>query len=127
MGHEPRDDVEVVRRAIVLVVVSASQEFLVVHDPEFCSLDGVVGVKGIRDPMLTVVVSSSSYLDFISYVVTLACFCTIGLDWRRLSSCVVSWVWSDIPLNIGNVGCIVDDVISGIDRSVCWSVGCSIG
>jgi hypothetical protein len=127
MGHEPRDDVEVVRRAIVLVVVSASQEFLVVHDPEFCSLDGVVGVKGIRDPMLTVVVSSSSYLDFISYMVTLACFCTIGLDWRRLSSCVVSWVWSDIPLNIGNVGCIVDDVISGIDRSVCWSVGCSIG
>jgi hypothetical protein len=98
-----------------------------VHDPEFCSLDGVVGVKGIRDPMLTVVVSSSSYLDFISYMVTLACFCTIGLDWRRLSSCVVSWVWSDIPLNIGNVGCIVDDVISGIDRSVCWSVGCSIG
>jgi hypothetical protein len=74
-----RDDVEVIRRAIVLVVLSTSQEFLVVHDPEICSLNGVVGVKGVRDPMLAVVVSTSSYLDFISYGVT-------------LSSCIVSWV-----------------------------------
>jgi hypothetical protein len=74
------DDVEVVGRAIVLVVLSTSQEFLVVHDPEFCSLNGVVGIKGVWDPMLAVVVSTSSYLDFISYAVTLASFCTIGLD-----------------------------------------------
>jgi hypothetical protein len=78
VSHE--DDVEVVGRAIVLVVLSASQEFLVVHEPEFCSLDGVVGVKCVRDPMLAVVVSLPSYLDFISYSVTLASFCTIGLD-----------------------------------------------
>jgi hypothetical protein len=77
VGH--RDDIEVIRRAIVLVVLSTSQEFLVVHDPEICSLNGVVGVKGIRDPMLAVVVSTSSYLDFISYGVT-------------MSSCIVSWV-----------------------------------
>jgi hypothetical protein len=57
-----------------------SQEFLVVHDPEFCSLDGVVSVKGVRDPMLAVVISTSSYLDFISYVVALTSFYTIGLD-----------------------------------------------
>jgi hypothetical protein len=44
------------------------------HDPEICSLNGVVGVKGVMDPMLTVVVSASSYLDFISYAVTLASF-----------------------------------------------------
>jgi hypothetical protein len=74
------DDVEVVRRAIILVVLSTSQEFLVVHDPEICSLNGVVGVKGVRAPMLAVVVSTSSYLDFISYVVTLASFYMIGLD-----------------------------------------------
>jgi hypothetical protein len=49
------------------------------HDPEICSFNGVVGVKGVRDPMLAVVVSTSSYLDFISYGVT-------------LSSCIVSWV-----------------------------------
>jgi hypothetical protein len=110
-----------------LVVLSTSLEFLVVHDPEFCSLDGVVGVKGVRDPMLAVVVSMSGYLDFTPYAVLLACFCTIGLDWMRLNSYVVSWVWSGVPLNIGSVGCIVDDVISGIDRSICWSVGCSIG
>jgi hypothetical protein len=74
------DVVEVIGRAFVLVVLSTSQEFLVVHDPEFCSLNGVVGVKDVRDPMLAVVVSMSSYLDFISYAVTVASFCTIGLD-----------------------------------------------
>jgi hypothetical protein len=31
MSH--RDDIEVVGRAVVLVVLSTSQEFLVVHDP----------------------------------------------------------------------------------------------
>jgi hypothetical protein len=121
------DDVEVIGRAIVLVVLSTSQEFLVVHDPEFCSLDGVVGIKGSRDPMLAVVVSSPSYLDFISYAVTLASFYAIGMDQTRLSSYVVSWVGSGIPLNIGSVGCIVNDVTSGVDRSVCWSICCSIG
>jgi hypothetical protein len=74
------DDVEVVGKAVFLVIQSTSQDFLVVHDPEFCSLNGVVGVKGVRDPMLAVVVSTSSYLDFISYAMTLASFCTIGLD-----------------------------------------------
>jgi hypothetical protein len=130
-----RDDVEVVRRAVVLVVLSTSQEFLVVHDPEFCSLDRVVGVKGVRDPVLAIVVSRSSYLNFISYAVALASLIMIGLDQRRLSSCVVSWVRSDICLNIGNIGCIVGDITSGIRRVVCWcishrvgwSVGCSIG
>jgi hypothetical protein len=97
-----------------------------VHDLEFCSLDGVVGIKGVRDPMLAVVVSTSGYLDLISYAVALASLCTIGLDQRRRSSCVVSWVWSGVPLNIGNVGYSVDDVTSGIYRSVCWSIGYSI-
>jgi hypothetical protein len=75
-----RNDVEVVGRAIVLVVLSTSQEFLVVHDPKICSLNGVVGVKGVGNPVFAVAVSTSSYLDFISYAVTLASFCTIGLD-----------------------------------------------
>jgi hypothetical protein len=60
------DDVEVVGRAIVLVVLGTSQEFRVVHDPEISSLDGVVDVEGVRCPMLVVVVCTSSYLDFIS-------------------------------------------------------------
>jgi hypothetical protein len=116
------DDVEVVGRVVILVVLSTSQEFLIMHDPEICSLNGVVGVEGVRDPMLTVVVSTSSYLDFISYAVTLTSFCTIGLDRRRLSSCIVSWVWSNVCLNIGSIGCIVNDVTSGIGRIVCWSI-----
>jgi hypothetical protein len=37
------------------------------HDPEICSLDRVVGVEGVRHPMLAVVVCTPSYLDFISY------------------------------------------------------------
>jgi hypothetical protein len=129
------DDVEVVGRAVVLVVLSASQEFLVVHDPEICSLNGVVGVKGVRDPVLAIVVNMSSYLDFISYAVALASLDTIGLDQRRLSSCVVPWVRSDVCLNIGSIGCVVDDVTNGIGQVVCWgisrrvgwSVGCSVG
>jgi hypothetical protein len=89
------------------------------HDPEICSLNGVVGVKGIMDPVLAIVISTSGYLDFISYAVTLASFCTISLDQRRLSSCVVSWVRSDICVSIGCIGCVVDDVTSGIGRVVC--------
>jgi hypothetical protein len=46
--------------------------------------------------MLAVVVSTSSYLDFISYAVTLTSFHTIGLDRRRLSSCIVSWIWGGV-------------------------------
>jgi hypothetical protein len=97
------------------------------HDPEICSLDRVVGVKGVRDPMLAVVVSTSCYLDFISYAVMLASFCTISLDQRRLSSCVVSWVRSDICLNIGCIGCVVNDITSGISRVVCWGISRRVG
>jgi hypothetical protein len=74
------DDVEVVRRAIVLVVLGTVQEFVVVHDPEIRSLNGVVGVKGVGNPVFAVIVSTSSYLHVISYAVMLASFSTIGLD-----------------------------------------------
>jgi hypothetical protein len=75
-----RDDIEVVGRAVVLVVLGTPQESFVVHDPEICSLNGVVGVKGVGNPVLAVVVSTSGYLHFISYTTTLASFSTIGLD-----------------------------------------------
>jgi hypothetical protein len=128
-----RDDIEVVGRAIVLVVLGTSQEFLVVHDPEICSLDGVVGVEGLRCPMLAVVVCMSSYLDFISYAVAPTSFCSFRLDRRRLSSCIASWIWGGVPLDIGSVGYIVGGVANiswgvcwSISRWVGWSVGCSI-
>jgi hypothetical protein len=41
-----------------LVVLGTSEEFLIVHDPEICSLNRVVGVEGVRGPMLAVVVST---------------------------------------------------------------------
>jgi hypothetical protein len=114
-----RDDIEVVGRAIVLIVLSTSQEFLVVHDLEICSLDGVVGVEGVRDPVLAIVVRTSSNLDFISYAVALASLSMINLDQRRRSSCVASWVRGDVCLSIGSISCVVGDVANGIGLVVC--------
>jgi hypothetical protein len=117
-----RDDVEVICRAIVLVVLGASQEFLVVHVPEVSSLNGVVGVESIRDPMFTIVVSTSCYLHFISYALTLASFCAIGLYWRRLSSCIMPGVWGGIALDVGSISCVVGNVAGSVGWSVCWSI-----
>jgi hypothetical protein len=122
-----RDDVEVVGRAIVLFVLTTPQEFLVVHDPEICSLNGVVGVKGVGDPVFAVVVSTSSYLHFISYAVMLASFSKIDPDQRRLSSCMVSWMWGGIPLDVGSVGYIVSGITSNICHSVCWGISRRVG
>jgi hypothetical protein len=46
------DDVKVIGRAVVLVIMGASQEFLVVHVLQLRCLDGTVDVKGVRDPMI---------------------------------------------------------------------------
>jgi hypothetical protein len=93
-----------------------------VHDPEICCLDKVVSIEGVRDPVFGIIVSLSSYFHFVSYAMTLTSFCKIGLDWRRLSSCIVSWVWSGISLVVGSIGCIVNGIASNIGRSVCWSI-----
>jgi hypothetical protein len=87
------------------------------------------------DPMLAVVVCTSSYLDFISYAVTLTTLRTIGLDRRRLSSCIASWICGGVPLDVGSVGCVVGGIASSIVGGVCWSIsrwvgwsiGCSVG
>jgi hypothetical protein len=108
---------------------------MVVHDPEIRSLNGVVGIKGVGDPMFTVVVSTSCYLHFMSYAVMLASFYTLGLYWRRLSSCIMPGVWGGISLNVGSISYIVGDVAIGIGWSVCrsisygvgWSISCSVG
>jgi hypothetical protein len=118
-----------------LVVVGTSQEFLVVHVPEVRCLNGVVGIKGVRDPMFTVIVSTLCYLHFVSYVLTLACFCAIGLYRRRLSSCIMPWVWGGVSLDVGSISCVVGDVADSVGWSICqsigyrvsWSINCSIG
>jgi hypothetical protein len=125
-GVSCRDDVEVIGRAIVLVVVGASQEFLVVHVPKIRNLNGVVGIKGIRDPMFTVVVSTPCY-HFVSYVVTMDSLCMIGLYWRRLSSCIIPGVWGSVSLDVRSISCVVGDVASGIGWSVCRSISCRVG
>jgi hypothetical protein len=82
-------------------------------------LNGVVGVKGVGDPVLAVVVSTSCYLHFVSYAVTLASFCLISLDWRRLSSCNVPWVRGSVSLDVGSIGCVVGNIADGVG----WSAG----
>jgi hypothetical protein len=126
-----RDNVEVVRRAIILVVLGASQELLAVHDQEICSLDRIVSIKGVRYPMLAVVVCAPSYFDFISYAVAPTSLCTIGLDQRRLHSCIASWIWWRVSLDVSSTGCIVGGISRAICRSIShWvgsSIGCSVG
>jgi hypothetical protein len=39
----------------------------------------------------------------------------------------MSWVWSGVPLDVGSVGCIVNDIGSDVGRSVCWSVSHKVG
>jgi hypothetical protein len=48
-----------------------TQEVLIMHLPEVCCLDGVVGIKVTRDPIVAVVISMACYLHFILYVLTL--------------------------------------------------------
>jgi hypothetical protein len=93
-------------------------------------LDRVVGVEGVRDSMLAAVVCTLSYFDFISYVVMPTSLCTIGLDRRRLSSCIASWIWGRVSLDVSSIGCIVGGISRGvcwsISRWVGWSIGCSV-
>jgi hypothetical protein len=90
-----------------------------VHNPEICGLNGVVGVKGIGNPMFAVVVISSSYLHFISYAVTSVPFSSMSKDRRWLSSCIVSWVWRNVPLYVGSIGCVIGNIADDISWSVC--------
>jgi hypothetical protein len=64
--------------------------------------------------MITIVVSMSCYLHFVSYALTLTAFCAISLPWQRLCSCIVPWVCGDVPLDIGSISCIVDDVAGSV-------------
>jgi hypothetical protein len=94
----------------------------------------VVGVEGVRYPMLAVVVCAPSYFDFISYAVASTSLCMIGLDQRRLSSYIASWIWWRVSLDVSSIGCIVGGIASGISRGVwwsisrwvVWSIGCSV-
>jgi hypothetical protein len=49
------------------------------HVPQLCCLDGVVGIKSVRDPMVAVVVSTPCYLHFISYTSMLTTFNVVSL------------------------------------------------
>jgi hypothetical protein len=75
-----------------------------VHDPEICSLDRVVGVEGVRYPMLAFVVCAPGYFDFLSYAVRPTSLCTIGLDQRSLSSCIASWILWRVSLDVSSIG-----------------------
>jgi hypothetical protein len=99
---------------------------LVVHVPQLCCLDRVVGIKGVRDPMVTAVVSTPCYLHFVSYALTLTTFCTISLHRRRLSSCILPRICNSVPQDVGSISCVVGDVGWSIGRSISRSVSCRV-
>jgi hypothetical protein len=109
-----------------LVVLCTSQKLLVMHVPKLCCLDGVVSIKNVRDPMVTVVVSTLRYLHFISYTSTLTASNVVSLHRWRLDSCILPWVCSGVCLGVDSISCIVDDVDHSVDSSVGWRIGCSI-
>jgi hypothetical protein len=65
--------------------------------------------------VFAIIISSSSYLHFVSYAMMLASFCVIGPDWRRLSSCIVFWVWSGVSLVVGSIGYVVVALPAALD------------
>jgi hypothetical protein len=73
-----------------------------------------VGIKGARDPMVTVVVSTSCYLHFISYALTLTTFFAISLHRWRMGSCILPCVCSGVSLGVGSISCVVGDVAGSV-------------
>jgi hypothetical protein len=74
-----------------------------VHVPQLRCSDRVVGIKGVRDPMVTFIVSMPCYLHFSSYALTLASFCVISMRRRWLSSCILRRICNGVPLDVGSV------------------------
>jgi hypothetical protein len=97
------------------------------HLPQFCCLDGVAGVEGVRDPMIAIVVNTTCYLHFVSYVLTLTAFSVISLCRRRLGSNILSWVGGDVWLGTNSISYIVDNVASSVSSNVGWRIGRSVG
>jgi hypothetical protein len=94
------------------------------HLPEVCVLDWVIGVKGIMDPVVTMVVGTACYLRFISYGLALITPGACGLCWWRLSSRVLSCITGDVLLlGASSIGGVVD----GIARSMTGDIGSWIG
>jgi hypothetical protein len=58
---------------------------LIMHLPEVYCLDGVIGIKEIRNPVVAIVISMACYLHFISYTLTLTALRAVGLYWWRFS------------------------------------------
>jgi hypothetical protein len=97
------------------------------HMSEICCLDGVVSIEGVRDPVFSIIISTPCYLHFISYTLTLTSLCLVNLYWRRLSSCILSWVCDDVSRNVGSVGCVIGDIASGIGRGIRWGISYGVG
>jgi hypothetical protein len=89
-------------------------------------LNRIIGVEGIRDPVVAVVVSTTRYLHLISYSTTLTALGMVGLNWWRLGSSVLSCTARCVLLGANSVSCIVGDVACGVSGNIGWRVGCGI-
>jgi hypothetical protein len=81
----------------------------------------VVGVKGIRDPVVAVVVSTVCYFYFILYGLTLITSGACSLSWLRLSSRVPPCITDDVLLlggsNVGDVAYNIRATLTGFATS----------
>jgi hypothetical protein len=90
-------------------------------------LDGVIGVKGIRDPIVVVVIRTACYLHFISYALALTALRVVGLYWWRLSSYVLSCVTGSVLLlGTSSIGDVVLCTTRGVTNGVGGWIGCCI-
>jgi hypothetical protein len=86
----------------------------------------IVGVEGIMDPVVAVVVSTTCYFHFVSYMSTLTTFGVVGLYWWRLSSSILPCIGSNVLLGSSSISYIVGDVAYDVSSGVGWRVGCGV-
>jgi hypothetical protein len=77
--------------------------------------------------LIAIIVSTTCYLHFVSYMLMLASFSVVGLYWWGLSSRVLSWVGSGVWLSTGSISCIIGDVTCDISGGISWRIGRSVG
>jgi hypothetical protein len=126
-----RDDVEVIGSTVVLVILGMMSEFSVMHLTKLYCLGGVIGVQGIQNSVVAVILGMMLDLHFISYRMTLLLAASedaySSYLWR-LSSNILSYVANGVLLLVrSGVSQIVGDVVGNITGGITDSVGGSVG
>jgi hypothetical protein len=118
-----RGDVEVVGSTVNLVVLGTTLELSVVYLTELYSLDGIIGVEGVRDPVVAVVVGTTLNLRLIPDRLTLllaALEDACSSHWWTLGSSILSYVASNVLLLVAGY---VDNVVGSVTVALAATLG----